>query len=438
MDDSEYNDLWNVTTSSVAKVGNTSSPTSRFGGINLTMYGTNFRTFSFADSWKNYSTYSPQSTFAKGFYNRYGHNYTEISRSKRSSKSENLTLPPVLEGKIQADDSLTLSDLQEILKYNGYVRKEDLGEEKYGRRVYSDKTRKKDMLSADDDDSMLTDTRRQTAKGVAFPQPSVLSYRSLRRGTTLASATYGIIIASTIFPNLWLMGLVFGSFYGYGVSNYSEDEDASEPTGVVSTFCLASGRTLAKTTLDLYDKWQGLWFLYKTGQLSYEYYKQYEALDQRFAIQDKMDAWNARFQEGKIKFDNWEKENEVSRTILAGLRTVWLVDEQAKLRAKQTSRYRLVQYAYNVKFYIRRGWKRLVATIGNSNSKFWSEFVSGIRQDMKVSGMDALQTRVGAVVASLLAIYATGALYAISAPLLAALAVLLGVIWPSWVAELSE
>jgi len=150
-----------------------------------------------------------------------------------------------------------------------------------------------------------------------------------------------------------------------------------------------------------------------------------------------MDAWNARFQEGKVKFDEWEKENEVGRTILAGLRTVWLVDEQAKRRAKQTSRYRAVQYLYDVKFYIGRGWTRLVSIIRTSNSKFWGEFVNGIREDMKISGLDALGTRIGAVVASLLAINAMGALYAISAPLLTVLAVVLGIIWPSWVPELA-
>jgi hypothetical protein len=45
-------------------------------------------------------------------------------------------------------------------------------------------------------------------------------------------------------------------------------------------------------------------------------------MDEPFAIQSKLDVWNARFMEGKIKVDAREKENEISRTVLAGLRTV--------------------------------------------------------------------------------------------------------------------
>jgi hypothetical protein len=75
------------------------------------------------------------------------------------------------------------------------------------------------------------------------------------------------------------------------------------------------------------------------------------------SILTKMDAWNARFQEGKVNFGKWEqdKKNEVGRTVLAGLRNVWLVDEQSKrCRAKESSRYRVVQYFYNVKYLIVR------------------------------------------------------------------------------------
>ena len=42
-----------------------------------------------------------------------------------------------------------------------------------------------------------------------------------------------------------------------------------------------------------------------------------------------MDAWNARFVEGKKNFDKWERENEIGRKVLAGLRTVWMVEENS-------------------------------------------------------------------------------------------------------------
>jgi len=76
--------------------------------------------------------------------------------------------------------------------------------------------------------------------------------------------------------------------------------------------------------------------MYKTGQLSYAYFKQYERLDQRFRVQEKMDAWNTKFQEGKQNFDKWERDNEVGRKILAGLRTAWLVEEQSLRRSSKT------------------------------------------------------------------------------------------------------
>jgi hypothetical protein len=65
--------------------------------------------------------------------------------------------------------------------------------------------------------------------------------------------------------------------------------------------------------------------MYRTGQLSYEYYKIYEDMDRRWKVQEKVDAWNARFVEGKKQFDQWEKDNEIARKVLAGLRTVWYV-----------------------------------------------------------------------------------------------------------------
>jgi hypothetical protein len=160
-------------------------------------------------------------------------------------------------------------------------------------------------------------------------------------------------------------------------------------------------------------------------------------LDQRFAIQNKVDAWNARFQEGKIKFDAWEKGNEISRTILAAARTVWLVDEQSKRRTQEKSRYRVVQILYDAKYGMKR-WIRKFARYDRNHPNSWNEFLSGVGIDMKesVGGWDALGTRVGAVIASLIAIHLTGALFAISPAFLALLAVVVGVVWPTWVTEL--
>ena len=49
----------------------------------------------------------------------------------------------------------------------------------------------------------------------------------------------------------------------------------------------------------------------------------YAFVDQRRILDDKMDAWNVRFQDGKEQFDGWERENEVlvGQGVLAGLCT---------------------------------------------------------------------------------------------------------------------
>jgi hypothetical protein len=225
-----------------------------------------------------------------------------------------------------------------------------------------------------------------------------------------------------------------GGFYGYEISNNLAEQQT--PPNALARLLVNSGRRLAKYTLDVYDAWQTLWFLYKTGQLSYDYYKRYAVMDERFHIQSKVDAWNARFMEGKIKFDAWEKENEIGRTVLAGLRTVWLVEEQSKRKTQKKSRYRVVQVGYDIAFWFGRLFSKVGKLIGPKGG--WKEFIQGIRKDMKNSELDAMGTRVGAIVGSLFAVYMIGALFAISPPFLAVLAVLVGFVWPTWASELFE
>ena len=320
---------------------------------------------------------------------------------------------------------------------------------------------KKGKIQDDDFDDKLDATasfvgdatvKRRTKSGVAFPQPSILNYKTLKRTTAAAGTFFGMLIAVTILPNLWLMGCIAGGIYGIDIvtkleerslttagtadGEVDEDERRERPNRI-ALFLLACGRKMAKVWLQVYDYWQTLWFLYKTGQLSYEYYKVYENMDQRFAIQSKMDAWNSRFQQGKINFDNWEKENEIGRTVLAGLRTIWLVDEQSKRRAKESSKYRVVQYLYEVKYMLRRWLTKFKTFLKSMSNKSWyQEFLKGVRTDMKENGWDAIGTRAGAVVAALITVSITGALFTISPAFLFLSAVVVGIVWPSWVAEL--
>ena len=284
---------------------------------------------------------------------------------------------------------------------------------------------------------MMPPSSGKTKQGVAFPQASVINYKSLQRGTTFASAMTGMILATTLLPNLWLMGLLVGGIYGYDLCSRP---DEPPPSGLVARTFIQWGRFLATTVLSFMDSCRTLWFLYKTGELSYQYYKSYELMDQRFNIQSKMDAWNARFQEGKLKFDQWEQENEIGRTVLASLRTVWLVDERSRRRA-QKSRYRVVQSLYDGKYWATRWTRKTWKKIQNSNwSSTVQEYWKGIRTDLMQGrgGSSSWGTRLGAIVATLIAVNITGALFAISPALLATIAVVIGMAWPSWVSELTN
>ena len=73
------------------------------------------------------------------------------------------------------------------------------------------------------------------------------------------------------------------------------------------------------------DNCNNIWFIWKTGQLSYEYSKKYALLDERYKITSKVDAWNNRFKEGKQNFDKWERENEVGRKVVAGVTQMGLI-----------------------------------------------------------------------------------------------------------------
>ena len=156
---------------------------------------------------------------------------------------------------------------------------------------------------------------------LAFPQPSELTNRSIVVGTTISACVMCTILGITVYPGLWLVGLVVGANIGNRVAVLSTDAPEIR-LNLFSSFIVRFGKKVAKLYLTCYDFCQGMWYLYKTGQLSYDYMKQYQALDEKFKLQEKVDAWNTRFQQGKVDFDRWERDNEVGRKILAGLRTV--------------------------------------------------------------------------------------------------------------------
>lgn len=202
------------------------------------------------------------------------------------------------------------------------------------------------ILSYKDLDQYLQREGYVRRTSVAFPQgPAALSDSAAALGTRFVTTTVGMILLSSIASNLWLIGSVIGFAYGYRITSLMKEEGDDDGATIINnttdplaSLCRSCGQWVGRTWLRLQSAITSLWFLYKTGELSMEYYKRYAKLDQRFAIQSKMDAWNALFVKGKQSFDAWERENQVGRRTLATLRTFWLVENK-----NRRNKYRVVQ-----------------------------------------------------------------------------------------------
>jgi hypothetical protein len=273
--------------------------------------------------------------------------------------------------------------------------------------------------------------KKVSSTQVAFPQPSILSYVDVQRGTIFAGGLMGMILGMTILPNLWLAGLLIGSLYGLEITMQSHESQRNDSKPkLVGKYLITIGRMTAVKMLQFCDYWKTLWFLYKTGQLSYEYYKRYEVLDRKFEIQNKLDAWNRLFSEGKKKFDTWEQENEIGRTILAGLRTVWLIDEQSRRRTREKSKYRVVQFILDAKVFVNR-WL--------TNTRVWAKslfqkggmtkFIVELRSYLATG--ESLNARFTALLVTVATVNIGGLLFSISPGLSNFFAVLLALTKPS-------
>ena len=375
-------------------------------------------------------------------------------------KKESNTLSIAAVANKKPTDPLTLQDLESILLTNRFVRERDMVA-----WANTSATSNTNRLTTE---KRPTSSMQQPSKGssssssssVAFPQPSLVGGKELQVGIMVAASVLGACVGASLLPSLWLMGGILGGIYGHDLSRpiFLQKEAQQQqphamqdvavmlmdlvderPGALVARLIILFGRWLASWYLQIYDYFNIFWFLYKTGQLSYEYFKQYEKLDQRFAIQDKLDAWNARFVQGKIKFDKWEKENEVGRKLMATMRTVWLVEEQQQYKRMQKqqklSKYRVVQLVYyaldSVKAFANDVWQAMTGTDGSH----LGEFVKGVKMNM--SGTRGVGPRVGAAIAALFALNFIGAIFSLSPIMLSCAAALAGLMWPSWVEELT-
>jgi len=327
---------------------------------------------------------------------------------------------------------LTLSDLEQLLSENGYLRREDL------KSVTADQ--KADSLPTPDAKSL---TKLSTGSSqLAFPQPALLSNLDLRIGTAISSGFFFFFFFTSIRPNLWLVSTYAGAYYG---NNFAERSAENPVQGVYADMTLKSGKFIAQTYLRTWDFLQQIWFMYRTGQLSYDYYKKYEQLNSKFRIQDKVDAWNARFVSGKRSFDIWERENEVGRKVLAGLRTVWIVNEnsyktqQLKYNGrKMQSKYRLVQYGIDVMAWLKRLFHAVWESVIGGGDGELKELFKGYKTQISELKLETVSQRTGAAVAALVAVNLIGAMFAIAPSLLAILSITAGAVWPNWAGDVFQ
>ena len=351
------------------------------------------------------------------------------SSGNKISTPKQKSVPPTSAKSISADDTkpLTVSDLQRILADGGYVRKSDLD---------ADSSRSKAGGSGHQVGGIAKASTSDSLSGVktAFPQPSILSYKGVQVGTMLVSALFGLIIATSVTRNLWLFGAVAGGVYGSSIAQGTNNPDL----GPAAQFLVDLGRSVAKRWLRAWDFATAMWFMYKTGELSYDYWRRYEDLDRRLGLTDKVDAWNARFVQGKQGFDRWEQDNEVGRKVLATLRTMWMVEEQSyqrqfKERKGRMSKNAVVKYIQNFFAWMRRvliaGWN-IVAVDRQGELK---EFVAGIKVQLsKLMSTRVVIQRAGSAISLLVLVNFIGALFASSPGVLSMIALICGIIWPDW------
>ena len=99
--------------------------------------------------------------------------------------------PQVLKTSKAPNETLTVADLEDILRSNRFLRETDLA------RIQNRAA-----------PNLKNAVKRSTS--VAFPQSSVLTYRDLTIGSTVSGTLLGALLGITVYSNLWLLGSIFG------------------------------------------------------------------------------------------------------------------------------------------------------------------------------------------------------------------------------------
>ena len=102
----------------------------------------------------------------------------------------------------------------------------------------------------------------------AFPQPIPLTPTTLSTCCSVTTGLTTLTLAYSVSPNLWLVGYLAGSLYGTTASRRAS-------TNTIDRLIIRYGTILAQYWVKCLEFFNSMFFLYKTGQLSYDYWKRY-------------------------------------------------------------------------------------------------------------------------------------------------------------------
>lgn len=86
-------------------------------------------------------------------------------------------------------------------------------------------------------------------------------------------------------------------------------------------------------------------------------------------------------------------------------------------------------------YFLRQLVRSIYKAVTGGGSTDLREFLHGLRIEITESKLDQLGSRVGAAVAAIFAVNLVGALFAISPLFLSSMAIVFGVVWPTWTSE---
>ena len=146
------------------------------------------------------------------------------------------------------------------------------------------------------------------------------------------------------------------------------------------------------------------------------------AFDPREAMQEGMDAWNAFLVQGRFVDEEREGWNEFGRM------TTWQKGDD-RSKELRNLKHQTLQWWYATKRLFASLW---LAVTGRHGGEGVVEFLRGLRLRLTAIRRDEWKRRLGASAVAVFAVNMARALFTMPPTLLSVLAVIMGLVWPSW------